>query len=92
MRVQHSLDVRPSLVDRAVERVLDGWFVDALHRSVGLHTHNIFTGQRTLVDAAGRDPQIAVFAQHREVAAGGCGHTVGIDAFHDHYDLIRGVQ
>ena len=92
MGVHDGPQVGAQLVDVAVDGELHAGLVQADHRAVGLDLHDVRAGQAALVDAGGGDPDVAVFVANGKVAAGGGGHAVGIDAVHDHHQLVCRVQ
>jgi hypothetical protein len=53
MRMEHSLDIRPLLVDQLMERQLDGWLMDPMNAAVRFNLDNVLPGQRSFVDSSG---------------------------------------
>ena len=88
MGVQDSLDVRPHLVDGAVERKFARRLVAAFDGAVRLDADDVLAAQRALVDAGRADPHIAVGIEDRKVPAAGGRHAVAVNTLHDVHDLI----
>ena len=92
MGVQHTVKVGPERIDLLMERQLHRGLVRPKDRAVRLYAVDICAGQVALVNAGGRDPDIAVFVADGKVAAGGRGHAVLVDAVHDRDQLISGMH
>ena len=88
MGVQDSLDVRPHLVDGAVERKFARRLVAAFDGAVRLDADDVLAAQRALVDAGRADPHIAVGIEDRKVPAAGGRHAVAVNTLHDVHDLV----
>jgi hypothetical protein len=57
-----------------------------------MYRNNVVAGQTSLVDTTGSDPENAVVVEYRDIPARGRGHSVGVNAFHNHHDLIAGME
>ena len=64
----------------------------ASDRAVSLHADDVLGGQRALVDARRRDPDVAVGVLDRDVAARRSGHSAAVDSADDHIDLLGRVH
>ena len=92
MGVKYGADVLAAIVDGAVEWVLAGGLVAADNCAVGLDADDVVARQRTLVNAAGADPHVAVFVDDGDVAAARRRHAAVIDALHELDNLVLGVD
>ena len=92
MGVQYGVEVGAQSVNIAVEGQLDRGLVRADDLAVLCDAHDVIAGEAALVDAGGRDPDVAVGVADGQIAAGGGGHAILIDAVHDHDQLIGGMQ
>ena len=92
MGMQYALQIRAAAVNFAVEGQLDGGLVGPDDGAVGLDLTHVGPGEVALVDAGRRDPDVAVVVPDGQVAAGGSGHAVIVDAVHDHDQLVGGMQ
>ena len=92
VRVQDAAHVRAGLIDEFMEGKFHRRLVLGEHRSVRLDADDVLPRQRTLVDSAGRDPDVSVPVQNRDISPARRRQTVPIDAVHHHDKLVLWVQ
>ena len=59
--------------------------------SVCLYTHDVVTGKRTFVNAAGTDPHVTVVIKNGEISTRSRRHGMGINPRHEFHDLVAGM-
>ena len=92
MGVQHGFHIGTAAIHGLMKRQFYRRLMRPNHLAVRRDAHDVLTAQTPFVNAAGRDPNIAVLVENREIAAGSGRHAVSVDALHHHDELVCGVQ
>ena len=87
--MKHRLQIWPHFVNSGVERQLRRGPVGTDAGAVRLDADDVSAVQSALIDTGRSDPDIAVVIHNGQVAAGSGGHTLVVNALHEHNQLIR---
>ena len=88
MRMKNGFRVGTQFVNRAVERQFHARTVFADNLTIRFDHHNIIRPQSAFVNAAGRDPDIAVTVLDGNITAGGGGHAIIIKTLEVGYEQV----
>ena len=92
MSVQNGFDIRTHGVEGFVKRIFAGRLVSALNGAIRFDPDDVIAGERTFVNTAGTDPDVAFIVKDRKIPAAGGGHAVTVNTVHEIDDLIFGVN